>query len=65
MELLTNEVIAKFRKQGNCENKKAGEVKVIAKFFNPCGAGTWYATEYNEQDRLFFGYVNLIGKEFA
>lgn len=65
MKLLTDEILKAFQKQGKCDEKPATEVKVIAKFFNPCGAGTWYATEYNEQDRLFFGYVNLIGKEFA
>ena len=34
---------------------------VIAKYFNPTGAGTWYATEYNPEERLFFGYVSIFG----
>lgn len=34
---------------------------VITKFFNPCGAGTWYATEYNEEDNCCFGYVTGLG----
>jgi len=34
---------------------------IIAKFFNPCGRGTWYATEYDPEDRIFFGYVTGLG----
>jgi hypothetical protein len=65
MKLLTDEVLKAFQKQGKCDEKPANEVRVIAKFFNPCGAGTWYATEYNPEDKCFFGYVNLIGKDCA
>ena len=31
---------------------------VPAKFFNPCGSGTWYATEFDGED-TFFGWVDL------
>ena len=34
---------------------------IVAKFFNPCGAGTWYATEYDPVQRVFFGYVSIFG----
>jgi hypothetical protein len=34
---------------------------VIARFFNPNGAGTWYATEYDPQYKVFFGYVSIFG----
>ena len=34
---------------------------IVAKFFNPTGAGTWYATEYDPKGRLFFGYVSIFG----
>ena len=33
----------------------------MAKFFNPSGAGTWYATEYDPETKLFFGYVSIFG----
>jgi len=59
MKLLTKKVLAAFKKQGRCDTKKAEDVKIIAKFFNPCGAGTWYATEFSEKDRIFFGWANL------
>lgn len=65
MELLTAELLDKFKKQGDTSNKTADEVMVIAKFFNPCGAGTWFATEYDPIDRIFFGYANLGDPEMA
>lgn len=34
---------------------------VIARFFNPCGAGTWYATEFDPDTGVFFGYVSIFG----
>ncbi len=34
---------------------------VVAKFFFPAGAATWWATEYNPESRIFFGYVTGLG----
>jgi len=34
---------------------------IIAKFFNPSGAGTWYAIAYNEDKNICFGYVTSLG----
>lgn len=31
---------------------------VHVKFFNPCGAATWYATEFDGED-IFFGWADL------
>ena len=59
MQLLTKELIQRFEKVGCQENKK--DPLVIAKFFNPGGAGTWYATEYNPSEKIFFGYVSIFG----
>jgi len=59
MKLLTKELLKAFAEQGNTSNKNASEIKVIAKFFNPAGAGTWFATEYDEDYKEFFGYANL------
>jgi hypothetical protein len=57
MELLTVELVSRFRQLG-----QQGENPIIvAKFFNPCGAGTWYATEYDPETRTFFGYVSIFG----
>ena len=40
---------------------------VLVKFFNPCGAGTWYVfeAEKNGNDWEFFGLVDLYDKELG
>jgi len=57
MKLLTDELIKKFEKVGKQDVK---DPLVIAKFFNPTGAGTWYATEYDPETKEFFGYVSIF-----
>ena len=51
--------MARFKKIGSQENEK--NPIVIVKFFNPTGAGTWWATEYNPKDKIFFGYASIFG----
>lgn len=57
--LLTKEILNEFKKVGSQEEVK--DPIVIAKFFNPTGIGTWYATEYKEDEQVFFGFVSLFG----
>jgi hypothetical protein len=57
MKLLTKELIHRFRQIGSQEG--ADDPLVVCKFFSPCGCATWLATEYHEEDRLFFGYASL------
>lgn len=52
-------LVKRFHEIGRQE--EAGDPIVVAKFFNPSGAGTWYATEYDPESRCFFGYVSLLG----
>jgi hypothetical protein len=59
MKLLTQELVDRFQQIGRQEDKS--DPIIIAKFFNPTGAGTWYATEYNPSDKTFFGYVSIFG----
>lgn len=59
MKLLTKELLARFAKLGRQED--SSDPIVVAKFFNPMGAGTWYATEYNPVSKEFFGYVSIFG----
>ena len=59
MKLLTEELEARFKEVGSQENEK--NPIVIAKFFNPVGAGTWWATEYDPKVKTFFGYVSIFG----
>lgn len=64
-QLLTQEILKKFPPLYANENKSPEEIKVIAKFFNPHGAQTWYATEFDPQEKLFFGFVNLGWDDIA
>jgi len=59
MKLLTKELIARFAKLGRQED--SSDPLVVAKFFNPTGAGTWYATEYDPKTETFFGFVSIFG----
>jgi len=59
MELMTKELEKRFKEVGSQKNEK--DPLIIAKFFNPSGAGTWYATEYNPKTKTFFGYVSIFG----
>ena len=59
MKLLTKELERRFAEVGRQDDVK--EPLVIAKFFNSAGAGTWYATEYDADAKIFFGYVSIFG----
>ena len=61
MKLLTKEVKKRFREVGSQDGVK--NPIVVVKFFNPTGAGTWYATEYDEIDKVFFGYVSIFNEK--
>lgn len=62
MKLLTKAIEARFKSVG-VQDGKGDQAVVIAKFFYPAGAATWYATEYDPTDRLFFGFVTGLGHD--
>jgi hypothetical protein len=59
MKLLTKELIQRFKEVGSQE--EVSDPIVIAKFFNSLGAGVWYATEYDPDAEVFFGFVSISG----
>lgn len=59
MKLMTKKLERRFAKIGSQES--INDQIIVAKFFNPVGAGTWYATEYDPKTRIFFGYVSIFG----
>lgn len=61
MKLLTKELLKAFEKQGDTGEMDTSRIHVIAKFFNPMGAGTWYAVEFDPENKMFFGYVSIHG----
>jgi hypothetical protein len=59
MKLMTKALEKRFAQIGSQEHDP--DPIVVVKFFNSCGAGTWYATEYDPARRVFFGYVSIFG----
>lgn len=47
MKLLTKQIALAFPALYATENVPAERKAVVCKFFNPCGAGTWYCVEAN------------------
>jgi hypothetical protein len=58
MKLMTKALEKRFAKVGRQDVK---DPIVIAKFFNPAGRGTWYATEYDPETQICYGYVSIFG----
>jgi hypothetical protein len=56
VKLLTKALAARFLRVGSQEGK-GDEAIVIAKFFTPDSSWTWWATEYDPVERIFFGLV--------
>ena len=63
MKLITKEIeeAIKNTPYGSTENVELDDKKVIARFFNPTGAGTWYVLEDDdwENGRVVFGAATL------
>ena len=63
MELLTKELEKRFEEFPlGSQDGKLGLAKVIVKYFNPCGVGTWLITEgqrTDDGDFEMFGYCHL------
>ena len=58
MKLMTRKLEIRFKKIGSQEISK--DPVVVCKFFNPTGAGTWLATEYDPKEKIFFWYVSIF-----
>ena len=59
MKLLNEALLERFAEVGSQEGEN--DPLVIVKFFHPAGAGNWYATEYDPESRLFYGFVSIFG----
>jgi hypothetical protein len=65
MKLLTEEIKKAFLKQGDTEYRDKKDIKIIVKYFNPCGVGKWYCYEYFPEDRTFMAFCLLLGPDCA
>lgn len=63
--LMTKEIREKLPAPGTTDGRPAEKVKVIVKYFNPTGAGTWYATEFDPEEEIFFGYAKITDGELG
>jgi len=69
MKLLTKEIERKLEAYPyRSQDGKGLDAKVIVKFFNPMGSGTWLITEGEKQtygDWLLYGYCNIFQWEWG
>lgn len=69
MNLMTKELEKLFEKYPlGSQDGLGGQAKVIVKYFNPVGVGTWFITEGNKIDNgdyEMFGYCHLGDDEYA
>ena len=66
MQLMTKEIEKKAEKYplGSQDGKEV-DAEIIVKFFHPFSNWTWYATEYNPENKTFFGYVSGFENEIG
>jgi len=55
IKFITRNLLIKFNKYKNQRNVK--NPIIIAKYTNPLGNENWFAIEYNETNKTFYGYV--------
>lgn len=69
MKLMTKELEEEFKKYPiGSQDGLGGQVKVIAKYFNPMGAATWFITEADKKengDFEMYGFCNLGDSDMA
>ncbi|MBP9779803.1 DUF2958 domain-containing protein [Candidatus Gracilibacteria bacterium] len=63
MQLLTKELLQKFNTLGSQEN--VSDPIIVAKYFHPASSWTWFATEFDIESRIFFGYVVGLDSEYG
>lgn len=61
MKLITPELIERFKEVG--EQGENENPLIVAKFFAPVGSATWYATEYDAETNICYGYVTGLADD--
>ena len=65
MNLLTKAIEKSLPALYATEKIPVSEKVLVVKFFTPWSNWTWYGTEYNPGERLFFGFVVGMEKEWG
>jgi len=64
MKLLTQEILSRLPPLYAQDGKGLDAIAHV-KFFTPDAQWTWYGTEYDPGERIFFGYVQGLEDEFG
>ena len=66
MQLMTKEIEKKASKFPiYSQDEKGLDAEIIVKFFDPTSNWTWYAIEYDPENKIFMGYVSGFENEFG
>lgn len=65
MILFPKTVLKKFPALYSQDGKPADQVKVVCRIFNPYGSGTWFLTEFDPEQELFFGLCHITDAELG
>jgi hypothetical protein len=57
MRLMNEALLKRFAEVGE---QDIPDPIVVAHFFNPIGAGVWYATAFDPEDNLIFGWAEVL-----
>jgi len=65
MKLLTKEIEKRMPAMYATESVSMSNKVLQVKFFTPWSNWTWYGVEYDPVDRIFFGYVEGLEREWG
>lgn len=63
MMMITSEDWKRLPSYEETAEQSSEETKVMMKYFNPVGRGTWYVCAVDPDYGTFFGFVSLFGAE--
>lgn len=65
MKLLTKTILSKLPNIGEQSHKELSEIILYAKFFTAWTHWTWFVSEYDPIEKVFFGYVQGFENEWG
>jgi hypothetical protein len=66
MKLMTKAIEKSFEKQGDTSEMESKDIKIIVKYFNPSGIGTWYVYDREPDNHdILWCFANLNDSENA
>lgn len=65
MELLPKKLAEQLPSLYSTENIKIDDKTIYIKYFTPDSNWTWYVTEYDKKNKIFFGFVDGLYPEWG